>query len=31
MHTEADVDRYLQSLKVQLMRYINEDNDIIVS
>ena len=31
MHTEADVDRYLQSLKAQLMRYINEDNDIIVS
>ena len=31
MHTEADVDRYLQSLKAQLMRYINDDNDIIVS
>ena len=31
MHTEADVDRYLQSLKVQLMQYINDDNDIIVS
>lgn len=31
MHTEADIDLYLQSLKVQLMQYIGEDNDIIVS
>jgi hypothetical protein len=31
MHTEADIDLYLQSLKVQLMKYIGEDNDIIVS
>lgn len=31
MHTEADIDLYLQSLKVQLIQYIGEDNDIIVS
>ena len=31
MHTEADVDLYLQSLKVQLMQHISEDNDIIVN
>ena len=31
MHSEADIDIYLQSLKVQLMKYIGEDNDIIVS
>ncbi len=31
MHTESDVDLYLLSLKAQLMKYINEDNDIIVS
>ena len=30
MHTEADVNLYLQSLKVQLMQYINDDTDIIV-
>ena len=31
MHTEADIDLYLQSLKVQLMQYLGEDNDIIVN
>lgn len=31
IHTEADVDAYLQTLKTQLMQYIGEDNDIIVS
>lgn len=31
MRSEDDVDRYLQSLKEQLMPYINENNDIIVS
>ena len=31
MHTEADIDLYLQSLKAQLMQYLGEDNDIIVS
>ena len=31
MHTEADIDLYLQSLKVQLMKYLSDDNDIIVN
>lgn len=31
MHTEADIDLYLQSLKVQLMQYLSDDNDIIVN
>jgi hypothetical protein len=31
MHTEEDIDRYLQTLKAQLMKFINGDNDIIVS
>lgn len=31
MHTEADIDLYLQSLKVQLMQHLGDDNDIIVS
>jgi hypothetical protein len=31
MHTEADVDRYLQSLKEQIMRHLDDDHDIIVS
>ncbi|MCO6024885.1 BREX system P-loop protein BrxC [Prevotella cerevisiae] len=31
MHTEEDVDRYLQSLKKQLMRFITGNNDIIVN
>ncbi|MDR0938237.1 MAG: BREX system P-loop protein BrxC [Mediterranea sp.] len=31
MRTEADIDRYLQSLKEQLMPYIDGNNDIIVS
>jgi hypothetical protein len=31
MHTEADVDRYLQSLKEQIMRHLGDDHDIIVS
>ena len=31
MHTEADIDLYLQSLKVQLMKFLGEDNDIIVN
>ena len=31
MHTEADIDLYLQSLKVQLMQYLGDDNDIIVN
>ena len=31
MHTEADIDLYLKSLKEQLMKYISDDNDIIVS
>jgi hypothetical protein len=28
--TEADVDRYLQSLKEQIMRHLGDDQDIIV-
>ena len=31
IHTEADIDSYLQTLKEQLMKYISDDNDIIVS
>jgi hypothetical protein len=31
MQTEADVDRYLQQLKAQIMSHIGEDADIIVS
>ena len=31
IHTEADVDKYLLSLKEQLMRHISEDKDIIVN
>ena len=31
MHTEADIDIYLQSLTVQLMQYLSDDNDIIVN
>ena len=31
MHTEADVDKYLQTLKDQLLPHLGEDNDIIVS
>ena len=30
MRTEADVDIYLAGLKAELMRYINDDNDIII-
>ena len=31
MRSEADVDRYLAGLKAELMQYINNDNDVIVS
>lgn len=31
MRSEADVDLYLAGLKAELMQYINNDNDIIVS
>ena len=31
IHTEADIDTYLQTLKEQLMQYISNDNDIIIS
>ena len=31
IRSEDDVDRYLQSLKAQLVPYIDNDNDIIVS
>ena len=31
LHTEKDVDIYLQSLKEQLMKYLSGNNDIIVS
>ena len=31
MRSEADVDRYLAGLKAELMLYINNDNDVIVS
>ena len=31
MRSEADVDLYLAGLKAELMRYINNNNDIIVS
>ena len=31
IRTEADIDRYLQGLKVKLMQYIGGDNDIIIS
>lgn len=31
MRSEADVDLYLSGLKEELMRYINNDNDIIIS
>ena len=31
MRSEADVDRYLAGLKAELMKYINNDNDVIVS
>ena len=31
LRTEADVDRYLKSLKAELMQYIGGDSDIIVS
>lgn len=30
MRSEADVDLYLAGLKAELMRYINDDNDIII-
>ena len=31
MRSEADVDLYLAGLKAELMQYINNNNDIIVS
>jgi len=31
IHTEADIDLYLQRLKAELMQYIGGDNDIIIS
>lgn len=31
MHTEADIDRYLQKLKTELMQHIGGDYDIIIS
>lgn len=31
MRSEADVDKYLAGLKVELMKYINDNNDIIVN
>ncbi len=31
IHTEADIDLYLQGLKAELMQYIGGDNDIIIS
>ena len=31
IRSEADIDSYLQTLKEQLMKYISDDNDIIVS
>jgi len=31
IRSEEDVDRYLESLKQQLMRYINDGDNIIIS
>jgi len=31
MYTEADIGLYLQSLKVQFMKYLGDDNDMIVN